>query len=220
MIGPGNRWQFSLWHLLALVACAAALLGTGRLLGPGWPLLGLAIAAAAILTFVVRRRRFVWLLPLLWTPVAWFNFHHPGDEYGGFAAGSLAGLWIAILFDLGGNPGDLLPPILAAGVMTLAIAGLVLDKLRTPLGPWLFLWIAAAIGIFLWVHSQFPSPQRVIGKMGSYWALVLPAVNLGLYTATAVLGGATALYRAVLRFTRRKQHKMTLPPSPDQGDGG
>jgi hypothetical protein len=197
--------------LLAAIGVVAVLLGAWRALGPA---AALSLVAVAVLTALVERRLFVWLAPLLWTTVAWFNFQHPGDEYGGFAAGSLAGLWIVILFDVGGSPANMLPLILGAGAVTVAIAGLVLDKLRAPPAPWLALLVVFAVGLCLWELQSYPSMEKAISKNGSYAAYVLPGVNLGLYAATIATAIGTAAYRLWRR--RRKGREMSVVTSPQK----
>lgn len=200
--------QFSLWQLLAVVGAAALLLGSWRLLG----LWALPVVAAVVLAAPLMKWRprwlFVWFLPALWTSVAWLNFSHPGDEYGGFAVGSLAGLWIVILFDMGGEPARMLPPILVTGAATIAIAGFLLDKLRVPFLVWLVIAGNVAAALYLWSMSSFPSLERALSKNGSYAAYALPAINLGLYAATIVTAFGGSLFHGWqwLRMRGRPAH--------------
>jgi hypothetical protein len=188
------RLQFSLRRLLAFIGAAAVLLGLWRFIGT-W---AVPAAVCALLAFFIPRRPrwfYIWLLPAVWTTVAWANFSHPGDEYGGFAAGSLAGLWIVILFDVGGSPGDMLPLILCAGAATVAVAGLVLDKLRAPFIPWAAIVVVVAPVLCLWQLSGFETLERAISKNGSIESYVLPAINLALYAATFVVAIGTGVFR-------------------------
>lgn len=123
--------QFGLRSLFVLTAATALVFGLYRIAGNriGLMLFG-AGAFVATLPFVatppfVWRRRwlFVWYLPAVWTTVAWSNFFHPGDEYGGFAASSLAGLWILLVFDFSGNINHAFPPVLLAGAATVSVFG-------------------------------------------------------------------------------------------------
>ena len=196
------RPQFSLQRLLIFVGAAAMLLGLWRWIGM-W---AVPAAVAALLAFFIPRRPrwfYIWLLPAIWTAVAWANFAHPGDEYGGFAAGSLAGLWIVILFDVGGSPGGMLPLILAAGAATVAVAGLVLDKLRAPFIAWAAIVIVACPALCFWQLSHFETLERAISKNGSIESYVLPAINLALYAATLAVAIGTGLFRLAQALRKR-----------------
>jgi hypothetical protein len=159
------------------------------------------IGLELVLPFVWRPRWFYsWFLPLLWTTIAWNNFCHPGDEYGGFFGGSLAGLWIIAIV---GDAGSVLRGatfVVATGAGTVAIVGWLLDKLRAPLTPWAFLFSLTAAGLFALTFGQFPTVERALAKNGSYEAYILPSLNLGLTFAALVMLVATGLYRLVQRF--------------------
>jgi hypothetical protein len=180
---------------MALVAVIAVLLGSWRVLG-GWALLAALGAVVLALPAVWRPRwLYAWLLPVVWTAVAWSNFAYPGDEYGGFGLGSLAGLWIIAIIDSITDPNRMLPLILIAGAVTVAAAGALMDKLRVPWIPFLVLWMGAAAALFLWWFVSFPSVERALAKNGSYQAYVLPSINIGLYIATITMLLATSIYR-------------------------
>lgn len=200
---PTRRPQFGLRSLFALTAVVALLLGAWRLFGDrvGLACLGVLIIAAPLLWR--PRWFFAWYLPGVWTTVAWNNFAYPGDEYGGFAAGSLAGLWILFFFNSLGDVRTIFWLILAAGTPTMAIAGLGLDKLRAPRVAWLALCLAMAGALLFWALASFPSVDRALAKNGSYEAYILPAVNLGLTAATSTMLLFVGLVRLVQRLRTR-----------------
>jgi hypothetical protein len=198
-----RRLQFGLQAIFALTAVVATLLGAWRLCGDRTALacIGALIIAAPLLWR--GQRFFVWYLPAAWTIVAWNNFAHPGDEYGGLVAGMLAGLWILLFIGPLGDVRGTFLLVLVAGAPTVAIAGWGLDKLRTPRVAWLALSLALAGGLLLQAFASFPSIERALAKNGSYEAYVLPAFNLGLTGATVTMLLVVGLVRIVQR--RRTQ---------------
>ena len=209
-----SRYQYSLWHLLALISAVAFVLGAWRLLG-AWILIGPVVAVAVFVPAVWRPRwLFVWLLPVVWTSVAWTNFYYPGDEYGSFVAGSLAGVWIALVVQMSGSPANMLPPLLMAGALTVAVAGLLMDLLRVRWTAWIVLWLGAAMLLFAWSFGSFASVERAISKNGSIQAYILPSINLGLYFASITMLLGAGAYRLFCRLRNRiaRDSTMNLPP--------
>ncbi|MGH7139730.1 MAG: hypothetical protein ACREHD_28655, partial [Pirellulales bacterium] len=183
-----NPLQFRLRNLFAITAAIALLLGLWRLLD-GRSGLALVLGAEAAIPVVWRPRwLYSWFLPLFWTTVAWNNFYYPGDEYGGFfLGGALPGLWIIAIVGSMGNVQHTAVLVVAAGAVTVAVAGWLLDKLRAPFVPWALLSLVSAAGLFAWSLSHFPTIERALAKNGSYEAYVLPALNVGLTFATLVM---------------------------------
>ncbi|HVW36999.1 MAG TPA: hypothetical protein VHB99_06830 [Pirellulales bacterium] len=195
--------QFGLRSLFVLTAAIALVFGLYRIAGNR---IGLALfgALAATLPCAWRRRWFfVGYLPIVWTTVAWSNFFHPGDEYGGFAASSLAGLWILLVFDFSGNINHALPPVLLAGAATVSVFGWLLDKLRAPRPQWGVLFAIVAVSLFCWSFFSFPSVERALAKNGSYEAYILPSMNFGLYAATLGTLAGTGIFRLAQRLRSR-----------------
>ncbi len=207
-----GRHQYSLWHLFALVAAVAVLLGSWRVIGAKALLIPVAAAMLALVAVRRPQRLCVWLLPVIWTAVAWTNFAYPGDEYGGFAVGSLAGIWILRLIQFTSDPLHMLPLVLVAGAATVAVAGFLMDKLRVPWAPWIVLMLGAATAFFLRWFGSFPSVERALSKNGSYEAYVLPSINMGLYAATITMLVGTGLYRLTQWF-RNNEHDETQTSS-------
>ena len=81
---------------------------------------------------------FVWLLPLLWMVTSVLSFQWPGDEYGLWSFGSLAGLWIVYLIGNIGNTARIAIFVIIAGSVSMVPLGLLLDMLRVRRRLWLF----------------------------------------------------------------------------------
>lgn len=194
-------WQYSLWHVLAFVSIVSLLLGIFCILG---------FAATSVVSVVVvfsipfcwhPRRLYVWVLPLVWLPIAFANYFYCGDEYGGFVTGSLAGLWI-LPFISATSPASMLPPVILAGTATLAVAGSLLDWLRLRWGIWLLIWFSAATFLFVKWFGSFPSVERALAKNGSYETYVLTSINFGLTVAT-VIGIVVSALQSIITCVRR-----------------
>ncbi len=137
----------------------------------------------------VRRRRwfYVWMLPLVWTLASFAGVYYPGDEYGLWCIGSLAGIWIIFVVENLDRGWRLLPCVLAVGALSVALVGLLLDLLRTPRRWWLILWPVTALAICTASIASFPSYQRAMSKNGSLQAYVFFSMNAGLYVTCAIL---------------------------------
>ncbi|HVX15137.1 MAG TPA: hypothetical protein VHC22_28350 [Pirellulales bacterium] len=202
--------QFRLRTLFIATAAVALLLGLWRLLGSRIePALVIGLEVALALAW--RRRWFyVWFLPVLWSTIAWYNFHHPGDEYGGFFFGSLAGLWIIPFVDSDSVTRAALF-VGAAGAATMATVGYLLDKSRAPLVPWALLLAVIAAYLFVESFGAFPSAERALAKNGSYEAYILFSLNGGFTLATGVMLLGTGIYRGFARIGRRWRRPIAMP---------
>ncbi|HET6878544.1 MAG TPA: hypothetical protein VFI31_00130 [Pirellulales bacterium] len=218
--------QFRLRSLFIATAGVALLLTVWRLFGSRTGLV-LLLSIEIILPFVWRPRwLYAWFLPLLWTTIAWQNFYHPGDEYGGFFVGSLAGLWVGAFSINAGSVRQAAILVVAAGATSVATAGWILDKLRAPLAAWFCLFLVTAAGLFARSFGAFPSVERALAKNGSYEAYVLPSLNLGLTLATLAVLLATAVYRLSSSIVNRwrarrrfRQENLALNPSSEKVTG-
>jgi hypothetical protein len=140
----------------------------------------------------------VWLLPVAWCLCEVFAFQNPGDEYGLWAMGSGAGIWILFIV---GNVGDIkgaLVPVTVAGVLTMVPVGFLMDRIRVNRRLWAIAWLllAGAVGVVS-VFSH-PSYERAIAKNGSLAAYVPYSCNIGLYLS-ALLSIVVTVGRRVVR---------------------
>lgn len=190
-----DRLQYRVHHLFAITAAVALSLGLWRLLGSRAGLVLVLGLELAIPVLWRPRWLFAWFLPLVWTTVGWNNLTHPGDEYGGFFSGSLAGLWIIAVVGSAGSVQRTGVFVLVAGSVTVAFAGWVLDKLKAPFLPWALLFLITAAVFFTRWFGSFPSVERALAKNGTYEAYLLPSLNLGLTMATLAILASTGLFR-------------------------
>ncbi len=144
---------------------------------------------------------FVWLLPLLWMVTSVLSFQWPGDEYGLWSFGSLAGLWIVYLIGNIGNTARIAIFVIIAGSVSMVPLGLLLDMLRVRRRLWLLLYLLFAAGICVTALASFPSLSKAISKNGSITAYVLFSLNMGMYAAIIVM----VLISAVGRLVKRGQ---------------
>ncbi len=130
------------------------------------------------------RRNFATVLPLLWCLACVIGFRYPGDEYGLWALGSVAGAWVFLLAGDIQTTGAALPALALAGMLTMWGAGLALDRLRMS---WK-LWVAVALVVGALVVeamlAQFPSLDEAAQKNGSLAAYLIFGLHAGSYAAT------------------------------------
>ncbi len=146
-------------------------------------------------------RRFAVLLPCLWAPLCLLGYSHPGDEYGLWFAGSIAGVWPLALFDVS-SPASAIPLLLAGGVGTTALAGWGLDRLRVSRLAWwvlAFLLAAATVEMSL---AAFPDLEQARQKNGSLTAYLVVGAQVGTTLATVVLVLGYGAARGLLRMRR------------------
>lgn len=146
---------------------------------------------------MVRRRMwfYCWVTPLLWAVISRTALEYPGDEYGVWGVGSLAGLWILFLASPGGDVRVIAWYVLAAGVAVMALSGWVLDVLRVPRRAWLAVWIAVAFAICVASIASHGSYRRAIAKNGSLATYVLFSLNFGSYVSWPVLAALGVAWR-------------------------
>lgn len=92
----------------------------------------------------------------------------------------------------------------------MAMAGLMLDRLRIPFLTWLTLAVgfAFAFGI-VWLQT-FSTWQLALGKNGSWLAYFLPSINVGLTTATLLMIVGFSLFRLIECALQRRSHLQNL----------
>jgi hypothetical protein len=147
---------------------------------------------------VPPRRFYTVCLPVVWGITSLVNFHYPGDEYGLWGLGSLAGLWMlwpVSWFRSSGAAIEAVPPVVGAGVITMAALGWMMDKFRCPLLPFLAVWFASTATLVHYALAEFPSYERAMMKNGSLWAYLLSSLNLCLLAVTVAMIAALAVWR-------------------------
>ena len=139
---------------------------------------------------------YTWFIPVLWTSIFILSFFHPGDEYGLFAFGTLAGSWIAFLHQFEPLVKALLFSWLA-GIFILGILGFVMDilRVRKKVFTWLFIIgvVILYIMVFEWFHSF--NFEKMLRKDCSAFALVFFASNWSLYITVIICCVATGIKR-------------------------
>ena len=144
-------------------------------------------------------RRFTVLLPCLWAPLCLLGYAHPGDEYGLWFAGSIAGVWPLLLFEIS-SPASAVPLLLAGGIGTTALAGWGLDHLRVAPRVWWILAVLLAAAVVEMSLSAFPDLEQAWQKNGSLTAYLVVGAQVGTTLATALLlvgYGAARAWRAL-----------------------
>lgn len=128
----------------------------------------------------------VWLVPALWLANSYVSSEHPGDEYGMFFVGALAGSWLVMIFGNAGTVQQAMFHVLILGTIVMAAMGLLLTLLRASRVLWIATLVLVAAAIVTQSLLSYPSLQRAISKNGSITAYVCLGVNFGSYVATVV----------------------------------
>ena len=142
------------------------------------------------------------VLPIVWVTVAAVSFQYPGDEYGLWAVGSAAGIWILWLFaslEAGVAPGRILPSVLVAGVATMAVLGFVLDRLRSPRVSLAVTWLVTTVFTVAFMLNQFDTYERAMAKNGSLQAYIFSAANLALLLVSLLFVLMTSIFAVIRR---------------------
>jgi len=127
---------------------------------------------------------YFWVLPVLYALTAIVSLRHPGDEYGLFIISALPGFWATFLqkaLGVGNAPGQILPPLILAGAITMAIPGWILDKLRVSRLVWPGIYLVGGVALAAAAILSYPSYERAMGKNGSLTAYLMSSLNLSLY---------------------------------------
>jgi len=136
-----------------------------------------------------RRKRtwlLAWLVPALWLANSYVSSEHPGDEYGMFFVGALAGSWLVMIFGDAGTVQQAMFRVILIGTVVMAVMGLLLTLLRASRVLWIATLVLVAAAIVTQSLLSYPSLQRAISKNGSITAYVCLGVNFGSYVATVV----------------------------------
>jgi hypothetical protein len=196
------KWHYSPPHLFLLSSLAAIVLAAFHQIGFAATYFAVVVGVMVIPFFWHPRWLYVWLLPLLWLPIAWCNYYHCGDEYGGFMIGSIAGFWIVPFLSMN-SPAAISSCVIIAGLVTVATAGGLLDRLTLRWSIWFVLWLATTMFIFAKWFGSYPSIERALAKNGSYETYVFTSVNFGL-TAATIIGIFLALTYRCFLWTRHR----------------
>lgn len=146
---------------------------------------------------------YVWVLPLVWTACSALAYHHPGDEYALWIIGSAAGFWGALILTGENDISIIRIGVIGAGLVTTAVAGWILDRLRVSRLVWPWVYLAAAAFLCVSSVTSYESYQRAMSKNGSLTAYILFSLNLSLYLTCLSAISWNVLTR-VWRRIRRK----------------
>lgn len=149
-----------------------------------------------------RQVFFVWALPLIWCIASYAHSYHTGDEHAMYVLSCIAGTWIHFFFRISDNVHDVAFRLLTSmtGAVIFAIAGTIMDLIRSKPFRWAIVFMTAMLLIFGSMLRSYPSLQRAISKNGSLWTYILSATVLALYVSVilCVLGnGVGRLWKAV-----------------------
>ncbi len=136
------------------------------------------------------------VLPALWSIGSLVHFHFPGDEYGLWVLGSIAGSWVAFIMP---NTGDihhwtLRAAVVGTGALTMFGAGALLLWLKVPIRAWIAGWLVSAPAMLALSLRGVSSFADALAKNGSWTAYGLFAslAAATLTTALCILAGAVA----------------------------
>lgn len=158
---------------------------------------------------------YVWLLPVLWCILAVLSFFNSGDEHGLFAFGTFP--VTVVLFAINsyiyqfdtGKLADFLPWVLLTGAILISLAALLLDWLRANKKLFLILFVVGVIVLFGWSFKTYGSFERMRGKQGSVFAMVVFVCHLSLYTSIVLSAIVAAARRLPFFRNARSDVKKT-----------
>ena len=125
---------------------------------------------------------FVFCLPLAWCVTCIVGFQFPGDEYGWWALGSMAGAWLALLHNFG-DIHQALAPVAVAGVAVMAAVGRGMDALGAPIRDWTIAWIV--VWILLATGGVAFDSLDLVRRL-SVPAYLINGVNVALYVSVLI----------------------------------
>ena len=148
---------------------------------------------------LMRKKFFLWFLPLFFAVCSLISFAYPGDEYALWGVSSIAGTWIWFIFPAGDIHNPLIPILVAiTGSLVMAGFGLLLTALRANVKLWIFLLIVSFTAIFLCTVASYPTIEKALSKNGSWLAYIFASLNIGLYTSV-VLAALISLFLIVFK---------------------
>jgi len=149
-----------------------------------------------------RRSFFIWILPLIWGIASYAHSYHTGDEHGMYVLSCIAGTWIPLFFRVSDNVHDPAFRLLTSmtGAVVFAIAGTIMDLIRSKPFRWAIVFMTAMLLIFAAMLRSHGTIEKAVAKNGSLWTYELSATVLALYISVilCVLGnGVTRLWKAI-----------------------
>ena len=166
-----------------------------------------------------RRLRLVhvWLLPLLWGPASYLSREYHGDEFVGFGMTHVPVVPIAFLWQWSGlerlsqgaSQTTTVYLMLVGGVVSLAVAGFLMDLLRVKW--WVYLSLPLVLlAVILSRIAAMESVQPMPPRPGSEWdAASLCVAYSWTLTATALAAILGALLTIGTRFAVRTARRGT-----------
>jgi len=155
---------------------------------------------------------FTFVLPILFACCSLLSFKFPGDEYAMYAISSYVGSWIDHIVPFGDIHNPLIPISIAlTGAVVMAGLGFLMDCLKASKRRWIILYIAGALGFFIYSVAGYPSIQEAIAKNGSLMAYALFSINLSLYLSTII--SLVWKFTAVYLFKKESSKGQTNSPS-------
>ena len=161
-------------------------------------------------TKIIKKYMYVWLLPLIWAASSLLSLRFPGDEYGLYAASSMAGTWIVFIIKPQGAPHDAVfwLTITTTGIVVMTLAGLWLKFIKIKPWIWFGLYITSAVFFCLYALFSYPSLEKAISKNGSLWAYIFSSLNIGLYASVILSSIWIAIKKQRLKHSQKKQKRQ------------
>ena len=151
----------------------------------------------------MKRRFFLWFLPLTFAICSVISFQYPGDEYALWGYSSIAGTWIWFVFQAGDMHNPMIPALAAGtGALVMAIPGLLLTKLKTNIRLWLWVFVICSVAIFIFTITRYPTIEKALSKNGSWQAYIFSSINVGLYLSIV----PTVLIDIIIKFAKVRKN--------------
>jgi hypothetical protein len=143
--------------------------------------LQLKIKYANMVLTVLKRKIYILLLPLVWASITIGSYFNSGDENGCFALGVSVFCWLFLIIGQVNSLGEFLWYLMPVGIVTMALVGLLMYRLRVNYKVLLGIFITVFVLVFLFFIKDFESVQDLQYKHRSILAPIFSAANIGLY---------------------------------------